>query len=49
MANVGGMLYSCIDFIRIRKVNENGYSDVMNEESREMKAFEGKGYRLSDF
>lgn len=49
LAYMGGMLYSCLDFIRIRKVEENNYSDVLNEESREVRQFAGQGYRLSDF
>jgi len=49
LAYMGGMLYSCLDFIRIRKVEQNDYSDVLNEDSREPRQFGGQGYRLSDY
>jgi hypothetical protein len=49
LANVGNMLYSCIDFIRIRKVTDGNYTNLDNEESRRFSEFSGRSQKIADY
>jgi hypothetical protein len=48
LANIGSAIYSCIDFIRIRKVSNGDYKSISNEESKQFVEFQGGAYKIGD-
>jgi hypothetical protein len=48
LANMGSVLYACINFIWFRKITNEYYANLDNEESKHFSKFAGYAQKLSD-